>query len=107
MISFFKKVFSKKSPEENKNTPIKLGALLAKLINLSIDKEKLKARFPEGKREAYSKDLEEGLKALNKNSKLMRVEQGKVNKIKIINLLKLVVTYGDSLEITGVDVEKK
>ncbi len=107
MFNFFKKVFSKKSQPEPKPKPVRVHVLLKKFINLSIDKEELKSNFPKRRREVCSRHLEEGLQALNQHGVFMRKEQRKVNKVKIINLLKLIITYGDKLETDGVKLEKK
>ena len=105
MFNFFKKVFSKKTEPEPK--PVRVHALLKKFINLSIDKEELKSSFPEARREVCSRHLEEGIQALNKHGIFTREEQRKVNKVKIINLLKLIIIYGDKLETDRVKLEKK
>ena len=105
MLNFFKSVFKKKQEEAPK--PLKFRLLLRKLINLSLDKEKLKSNFPEDKKEELIKRLEEGLQALNGSNTLTRAKQKKVNKVKIINLFKLIVIYGDNLETTKSDVIKK
>jgi hypothetical protein len=107
MINFFKKVFAKKGAKEPEEKPVKVARLLRELINLAVDKEKLKENFPKEKKEEYSRQMEDGLRALNASRTLTREKKEKVNKIKIINLIKLVVIYGENLETLRVEVNKK
>jgi len=105
MFDFLKKVFPKKKEEEH--SPEKVLILLRSLLNISLNKEALISSFPESRKEECKHHLKEGLKALARYGTRMKREQAKVNKVKIVNLFKLIITYGDDLTTNKVSLQKR